>query len=62
MANIIQESKFGKKIGIFAGNAKVATQWLKPGVDLVAINSELELMVQYVKKNLHKLETLIYEP
>ncbi|MGQ9646352.1 MAG: aldolase/citrate lyase family protein, partial [Thermodesulfobacteriota bacterium] len=49
IANIIRKSKEGrKKVGIFAGNIEMATQWLKQGVDLVTINSELGLLAQYV--------------
>jgi 4-hydroxy-2-oxoheptanedioate aldolase len=63
IANIIRKSKeFRKKIGIFAGNVEMAVQWLKQGVDLVTINSELGLLSQYVKQSLSKLETLIREP
>jgi 4-hydroxy-2-oxoheptanedioate aldolase len=63
IANIIRKSKeFRKKIGIFAGNVEMAVQWLKQGVDLVAINSELGLLAQYVKQSLNKLETLVREP
>jgi 4-hydroxy-2-oxoheptanedioate aldolase len=63
IANIIRKSKeFKKKVGIFAGNVEMAVQWLKQGVDLVAINSELGLLAQYVKQSLNKLETLVREP
>ena len=63
IANIIRKSRgYKKKIGIFAGNMEMAVQWLKQGVDLVAINSELGLLAQYVKQSLSKLETLIREP
>jgi 4-hydroxy-2-oxoheptanedioate aldolase len=63
IANIIRKSRgYKKKIGIFAGNVEMAVQWLKQGVDLVAINSELGLLAQYVKQSLDKLETLIREP
>ena len=41
---------------------EMAAQWLKQGVDLVAINSELGLLAQYVKQSLSKLETLVREP
>jgi len=63
IAHIIRKSRgYKKKIGIFAGNMEMAVQWLKQGVDLVAINSELGLLAQYVKQSLSKLETLIREP
>lgn len=63
IANIIRKSKeVRKKVGIFAGNIEMATQWLKQGVDLVTINSELGLLAQYVKQNLGKLEPLLREP
>ena len=63
IANIIRKSKeFNKKIGIFAGNVEMAVQWLRQGVDLVTINSELGLLAQYVKQSLNKLETLTREP
>jgi 2-keto-3-deoxy-L-rhamnonate aldolase RhmA len=63
IANIIRKSKeVKKKVGIFAGNIEMAVQWLKQGVDLVTINSELGLLAQYVKQSLGKLETLIREP
>jgi 4-hydroxy-2-oxoheptanedioate aldolase len=63
IANIIRKSKeVKKKVGIFAGNIENAVQWLKQGVDLVTINSELGLLAQYVKQSLGKLETLIREP
>jgi 4-hydroxy-2-oxoheptanedioate aldolase len=63
IANIVRKSKeFRKKVGIFAGNVEMAAQWLKQGVDLVTINSELGLLAQYVKQSLHNLETLIREP
>jgi 4-hydroxy-2-oxoheptanedioate aldolase len=62
IANIIRKSKEArKKVGIFAGNIEMAAQWLKEGVDLVTINSELGLLSQYVKQSLSKLETLIRE-
>ena len=63
IANIIRKSKEArKKVGIFAGNIEMAAQWLKQGVDLITINSELGLLAQYVKQSLGKLETLIREP
>jgi 4-hydroxy-2-oxoheptanedioate aldolase len=63
IANIVRKSKeFRKKVGIFAGNVEMAIQWLKQGVDLVTINSELGLLAQYVKQSLGRLETLIREP
>ena len=63
IANIIRKSKErGKKVGIFAGNIEMATQWLKQGVDLVTINSELGLLAQYVKQSLGKLQPLLGEP
>jgi 4-hydroxy-2-oxoheptanedioate aldolase len=63
IANIIRKSKeFRKKIGIFASNVEMAAQWLKQGVDLVAINSELGLLAQYVKQSLKNLESHLNEP
>ena len=63
IAHIIRKSKESeKKVGIFAGNIEMAVQWLKEGVDLVTLNSELGLLAQYVKQSLGKLETLIREP
>jgi 4-hydroxy-2-oxoheptanedioate aldolase len=63
IANIIRKSKeVRKKVGIFAGNIEMAVQWLKQGVDMVTINSELGLLAQYVKQSLGKLETLLREP
>ena len=63
IANILRKSREArKKVGIFAGNMEMAAQWLKQGVDLVTINSELGLLAQYVKQSLGKLETLIREP
>jgi len=63
IANIIRKSKEAKKkVGIFAGNIEMAAQWLKQGVDMVTINSELGLLAQYVKQSLGKLESLIREP
>ncbi|MBM4305345.1 MAG: hypothetical protein FJ123_01285 [Deltaproteobacteria bacterium] len=60
---IIQRSKpYKKKIGIFAGNMDMAIQWLGRGVDLVAINSELGLLAQYVKQSLKNLESHLNEP
>ena len=62
IANINRKSKeIKKKVGIFAGNIEMAVQWLKQGVDLVAINSELGLLAQYVKQSLGKLDTLMKE-
>jgi 2-keto-3-deoxy-L-rhamnonate aldolase RhmA len=62
-SNILRKSREArKKVGIFAGNMEMAAQWLKQGVDLVTINSELGLLAQYVKQSLGKLETLIREP
>lgn len=63
ISNIIRKSReYEKKVGIFAGNIEMAVQWLKQGVDLVTINSELGLLAQYVKQSLGKLEPLIREP
>jgi 4-hydroxy-2-oxoheptanedioate aldolase len=63
ISNILRKSREArKKVGIFAGNMEMAAQWLKQGVDLVTINSELGLLSQYVKQSLDKLESLIREP
>jgi len=51
-----------KKIGIFAGNVDMAIEWLKKGVDLVTINSELGLLAQFVKQSLSRLEKSVTEP
>jgi len=63
ISNIIRKSReYEKKVGIFAGNIEMAAQWLKQGVDMITINSELGLLAQYVKQSLGKLEPLIREP
>jgi len=59
---IIKKSKeYKKKVGIFAGNVDMAIQWLKYGVDLVTINSELGLLAQYVKQSLSRVENAMNE-
>jgi 4-hydroxy-2-oxoheptanedioate aldolase len=59
---IIKKSKeYKKKVGIFAGNVDMAIQWLKYGVDLVTINSELGLLAQYVKQSLSRVENALNE-
>lgn len=46
----IQETagKYGKPIGIFAGNMEAAANWLDKGFDMVLINSELGLLGEHV--------------
>ena len=59
---IIRKAReYDKKVGIFAGNVEMAVQWLKQGVDLVTLNSELGLMAQFIRTNLKELETALSE-
>ncbi len=59
---IIKKSKeYKKKVGIFAGNVDMAIQWLKYGVDLVTINSELGLLAQFVKQSLSRVKDALNE-
>jgi 4-hydroxy-2-oxoheptanedioate aldolase len=53
--------EYEKKVGIFAGNVEMAVHWLRQGVDLVTLNSELGLMAQFIKKNLEELQAVLNE-
>jgi 4-hydroxy-2-oxoheptanedioate aldolase len=49
----------GKKIGIFSLNAEGAAVWLKEGVDMVVINSDLGLMGEAMKNSLKSVDRIL---
>ncbi|MEL7622387.1 MAG: aldolase/citrate lyase family protein [Clostridiales bacterium] len=55
----IQETagKYGKPIGIFAGNMEAAANWLDKGFDMVLINSELGLLGEHITGKLAALRS-----
>jgi 2-keto-3-deoxy-L-rhamnonate aldolase RhmA len=61
ISDIIRKTKqYKKKVGIFATNVQTAARYLKEGVDLIVINSELGMMAQAIKHDLTRLNTLTY--
>jgi 4-hydroxy-2-oxoheptanedioate aldolase len=56
---LMKAREYEKKVGIFAGNVEMAVRWLKQGVDLVTLNSELGLMAQYIGTSLKELEAAL---
>jgi 2-keto-3-deoxy-L-rhamnonate aldolase RhmA len=49
----------GKKVGIFSLTAEGAAVWLKEGVDMVVINSDLGLMGEAMKNSLGSVDRIL---